>query len=75
MRELGNAYASGMGVARQPDQFIRWITRAATNGDPEAMYKLSAAYEAGFGVEPNLSEAERWIREARRAGAGVGQIR
>jgi TPR repeat protein len=75
MRELGNAYASGMGVARQPDQFIRWITRAATNGDPEAMYKLSAAYESGFGVEPNLSEAERWIREARRAGAGVGQIR
>ena len=65
---LGNAYATGRGVAADLVQAVAWWLKAATKGDAVPQLRLGEAYEAGRGVARSLDEARRWYGDAARRG-------
>jgi hypothetical protein len=68
--ELGAAYLTGHGVARDEKQAAYWYEKAANSGDPAAQEEIGYFYQAGIGVERDPVRAARWFE---RAVAG-GQI-
>ena len=60
--ELAEMYAFGMGEPRHNGEIpVQLYLKAATNGNGEAMIRLSKRYRIGFGVERDQLEAIRWI--------------
>ena len=45
---LGEMYAKGEGVEKNPDEALLWFTRAAENGHSQAQRVLVSAYENGL---------------------------
>ena len=45
---LGEMYAKGEGVEKNPDEALLWFTRAAENGHAQAQRVLVSAYENGL---------------------------
>lgn len=62
--QLGRAYASGNGVAKDEAEAVRWFRRAAEQGDAAAEDWLGKMYLSGRGVAANPSEGAYWIRKA-----------
>ncbi|QQM31302.1 sel1 repeat family protein [Martelella lutilitoris] len=65
MRELSKLL---MQDGSAPDEAAKWLTGAATAGDPEAMLMLAQSYAFGLGVEPSAEKARQWLQAAASAG-------
>ncbi len=52
---------------------IKWFTKAAENGYPDAQSELGFMYLNGEGVTVNKSEAARWLRKAGENGDALAQ--
>ncbi len=64
MSALGNMYAEGQGVARDPQQAQQWYEKAAKAGDAGAMDKLGRAAELG----QDYPQARQWYEKAVEGG-------
>ncbi|MGE3871120.1 MAG: tetratricopeptide repeat protein [Pseudorhodoplanes sp.] len=65
---IGACFAEGLGVERDMQLVLRWLTLAAGAGDPVGQRNLAAVYFKGEGVEPDPQRAA----ELYRAEAGDG---
>jgi len=55
---LGEMYAKGEGVEKNPDKAVLWFTRAAENGHAQAQRVLISAYKNGLlGLDTDLAKA------------------
>ena len=61
-------YLYGRGVEESLFEGMRWIKRAADNGDSEALYNMGYFYESGIGVEQDHEHALEWYRKAAQKG-------
>ncbi len=65
---LGNMYANGEGVKRDPAEARKWILRAAEKNHPRATTTLAQAYLGGglglSNAERNGEDARRWVTRA-----------
>jgi TPR repeat protein len=66
---VGVNYQTGRGVARDPEEGLRWIRLAAEGGYPHAQFKLGEAYRDGAGVEKDPVEALKWMALGGRGGS------
>lgn len=79
-RALGNSYLIGArGVEPNPAEAERWLTQAARQGDPGAMFNLAVAYTGANGFQRNDGQAFAWMKAAAdqelpRAVFGLGQL-
>src|SRR5882724_1131382 len=48
---IGACFAEGLGVARDAELAVKWLTVAAENRDPVGQRNLAAAYFKGEGVQ------------------------
>src|ERR1700744_2581364 len=46
---IGACFAEGLGVPREPEFAVKWLTLAADAGDPVGQRNLAAAYFDGMG--------------------------
>ena len=68
MHNIGVAFATGQGVARDPAAALDWFKRAAQLGYRESAFDLAVMYERGEGVAQNKQEALRWYDQAASQG-------
>lgn len=68
---LGQAYAVGIGVKKDPEESAHWYMAAAREGDLAAEVNLGSFYAEGFGVAKNEQFAVFWWEQA--AGKNVPQ--
>jgi TPR repeat protein len=66
--KLGNAYFSGVGVARDPMQAMLWYSRAAQQGLPQAQHALGIMLLGGVTGTPDQVEGYKWLLLAEKAG-------
>ncbi|MEZ4282813.1 MAG: ankyrin repeat domain-containing protein [Myxococcota bacterium] len=66
--QLGVAYRSGRGVAKDLAKAAAWFERAAAAGDPDAQYALGILCESGHGVERDRDRALDLLARAARSG-------
>ena len=45
--QVGNRYAFGQGVPRDPDRAMEWFKKAADKGSAEGQYRLGGMYDVG----------------------------
>lgn len=55
-------------IAGQPAEAVKWLKRAASNGDARALMTLSIHYFDGDGVAKDPAEGTRLLRQAGEAG-------
>jgi uncharacterized protein len=67
-KELGYAYANGIGEPRDLKLALEWYKKAALGGDLDAQSELGFRYLEGKDVDKNESEAIRWLRLAAKQG-------
>ena len=65
---LGKAYASGRGVPQDDMEAMKWIGKAAEQGNADAQYGLGLTYESGRGLPQDYAEAVKWYRKAAEQG-------
>ena len=70
---IGACFAEGLGVERDPDVALHWITRAAEAGDPVAQRNRAAMHFRGEGVAQSDAEAARLYRIAAENGDAPSQ--
>jgi len=68
MNNLGVLYATGEGVAKDPEEAARLCRRAADAGNDLAARNLGTMYETGEGVPKDLKTALAWYQK----GADLG---
>ena len=68
MNQIGALYGEGRGVQRDYAEALRWIRKAADEGEPTAMNNVGRFYRDGRGVPPDYAEAIRWFRRAAERG-------
>ena len=66
--DLGDCYASGSGVKKDPENANFWYTKAAEQGSNDSQYKLGINYYYGNGLPKDTEKAKHWIAQA--AGQG-----
>jgi len=71
---LGDAYAEGRGIPRDPAAAGRWYERAALQGETGAQVKLAAMYVNGNGVLRNNNLAYVWFGTAARLGSASAKL-
>ena len=57
---LGQCFAAGRGVPKNPAIAAHWFTRAADQNFPAALYALSLCYRNGVGVARDKQKAD-WL--------------
>jgi uncharacterized protein len=75
---LGAAYEGGWFGKPDFQEALKWLRKAAANGDPDAQVSLGQMYEEGEGVQQNYKQAAKWYRKAAEhvpnlGGAGQGR--
>ena len=65
---MGQAYAEGNGVERDPAWAARWFGKAARQGVPAAQARLGDAFAGGEGVPRDVVQAAAWYQAASSAG-------
>ncbi|KAF9427330.1 hypothetical protein BGZ94_005110 [Podila epigama] len=66
---LGKYFEEGQeGSAKNPGQALQWYTKAAYNGENDALFRAAYCYEHGIGTVPNLKGAEDWYTAAANKG-------
>jgi TPR repeat protein len=76
MDYLGFMFEYGKGVPQDYAEALKWLHKAAEQGDTSAMDSLASMYRYGEGVTQDYAEAVKWYRKAAElgyAGAMVGQ--
>jgi localization factor PodJL len=66
--EIAMRYAEGRGVARNMDEAVRWLERAANAGFVPAQFRLAGVQEKGEGVKKNLNAARKLYLAAAEKG-------
>jgi hypothetical protein len=61
---LGAMYASGIEVAKNPAEALRWYLKAAEQGHAAAQFNLGLIYKVGDATPPNPAESLKWFRKA-----------
>lgn len=69
-RHLGDLYAEGRGVDKNPALALDWYQRAARRDDVDAELKLGRIYMSGQGATANTKLAVRWLEKAANSGSG-----
>jgi hypothetical protein len=59
-KDLGDCYANGWGVTRDPAQALTWYLKAAEQQNADAQGQLGQMYEAGEGVKADPAKAYMW---------------
>ena len=68
--EIAARYAEGRGVARNMDEAVHWLERAANAGFAPAQFRLAGIHEKGEGIKKDLTAARRlYIAAAERGHA------
>jgi TPR repeat protein len=63
---LGFMYLLGEGVTSDPKEGLRWLVRAADQGEDQSFRLLADLYRNGYyGVPLDIGEAERWDKRYR----------
>lgn len=71
---LGSMYFTGDGTPRNDAEALKWIRRAADQGNIHALINLALAYREGaIGVQRDLAEAARLFSRAAEQGNGPAQ--
>lgn len=78
---LGIMYATGLGVARNPDLALEWFQTAARRDDADAYFNLALVYGTGAvlgsyrlcGIVENPERADAYLRDAASLGHPVAQ--
>ena len=75
---VGACFAEGLGVERDPNLALRWLTLSAEAGDAVGQRNLAALYFKGEGVEQDYTARRRALprggRGRRRPGAGHAEL-
>jgi localization factor PodJL len=66
--ELGQRYAEGRIIPRDPKLAAQWFEKAANQGLAPAQYRMGSIYEKGIGVTRDLSLSKMWYQRAADAG-------
>lgn len=72
--DLGIKYY-GRGVEQSYSEAVKWLHKAAEQGDAKAQCNLGYCYEKGHGVEKSYTEALKWYRRAAQQGHEKAQKR
>jgi TPR repeat protein len=72
--ELADRIRSGVGLAKDYTQALRWYRKAADKGDARAQSDIGWLYENGFGVPGDYSEAMTWYRKAADQGFPAAEV-
>jgi hypothetical protein len=68
-------YLTGQGgVARDPEQAIPWLRKAAQHGSSDAEVQLGICYQSGTGVAEDQKQAYAWFEKAAAKGNPRGQL-
>jgi uncharacterized protein len=70
---IGTMYADGLGVARDSEEALQWLRKAAAQKLPLAQANLGVMYEHGIGVKTDYTEAAKWFRKAADQNNAMGQ--
>ena len=65
---LGMFYQNGVGVAKNPDEAIKWIREAAEGGFDEAQNHLGFCYGTGLNVVQDKQAAIKWYSLSAKQG-------
>ena len=57
-------YEEGEGVEENKEKALYWYTKAADNGDTQAMHNLGVMYYKGDGIEKNSDLAKKYFEQA-----------
>ncbi|HEX5379516.1 MAG TPA: SEL1-like repeat protein, partial [Phenylobacterium sp.] len=68
MHNLGMAFISGSGGAKNSTTAAQWFRRAAELGLVDSQFNLATLYERGLGVSLNPAEAYKWYLIAAKTG-------
>ena len=71
---LGLMYANGQGVPQDNAEALKWLHKAADQGNAAAQYNLGAMYAKGQGVPQDNAEALQWISKAADQGFAAAQF-
>ena len=78
--QVGDAYAAGSGIAREPRQLAadckqaaEWYRKAADQGSIVAQVHLADLYRDGRGVGRDMAQAIAWYRKAAEVGDAGAQ--
>ncbi len=69
MCRLGEIY----GIRENYEAAIKWFSKAAREGNPDAQYNLGLIYYDGKGVEQNYEEAFKWFGRASEQGHSLAK--
>jgi TPR repeat protein len=61
---IGDLYAKGQGVPKNPMEASRWYRLAAQKGSAQGAYWLAVAYDKGLGAPLSPKEAAKWLNSA-----------
>jgi TPR repeat protein len=70
---IGACFSEGLGVERDHDLALRWLSLAAEGGDPVGQRNLATAYFRGLGVASDGARAAELYRLAAEQGDGPAQ--
>jgi serine/threonine protein kinase len=71
--DMGSLYQTGLLVAKNNTEAVRWYRAAAEQGYAGAQTNLGAMYADGKGVAQSKTEAVKWLRLAAEQGDKVAQ--
>ena len=72
---LGDCHFYGIGTPKNVDEAVRWFTKAASNGDADASFKLGCIFEGEMGVAKDESLSYKMYMQAAMAGVPEAQFR
>ena len=70
---LGFIYRTGLGIAEDNTEAVKWYRKAADQGHVSAQYYLAIMYNLGEGIPENDVEAVLWYRKAAAQGHASAQ--
>jgi len=70
---LSGMYVTGEGVAKDGDESLKWLRKAAEQNVVRAQCNLGVLYSMGIYVEKNEAEALKWYRKAAEQDVAVAQ--
>lgn len=71
---LSGLYDAGLGVMKDYNQRLIWITKAAEQGHAQAQYALAFIYERGENVKKDDKQALKWFTKAAIQGYSNAQL-
>jgi TPR repeat protein len=71
--QIGLAYLTGDGVAKDDAEGVKWLRKAADQDNPVAERYLAEMYFKGRGVPADNTEAAKWLRMAAEQGDAQSQ--